>query len=64
MSKRLFIALYLPCKLLVAISVLRAFVQITDMVEIAISAADPITDPIIGTSLVAAHPVYLCCAQE
>ena len=38
-------------KLLTAISVFRVFVPITDMVEIAISATDPITDLIIGTSL-------------
>ena len=29
----------------------RAFMPISDMVEIAISDADPITDPIVGTSL-------------
>ena len=41
MSKK---ALCLPCKLSVAISVLRAFVLITDMVEIAISASDHRSD--------------------
>ena len=61
MASRNLVLLWKVFKLSAVISVLRAFVPITDMVEIAISATDPITDPIISTSVtsIQVYPLHI-----